>query len=471
MTISLPNILKATNLDEEARGILKRLLAVQRNVAARNAERVKYFEGDVEPAQIGIDTIPPTVNLHESCAWPKKAVTSVSERARFEGFVFESGNQDEGLAKVVKDNNLIGSFNRHTPSELIHGCMFGTVGKFNGKTIVRFHTAETSAGVWDAGNDRLGAGFVIADCGVTDFSKQTPVPTQVNLHLPGRVVVLKRIAKSSWVAESLETPLDRPMMEAFAFRGTGTKPFGESRITESVMAITQDVLRTLVYMAVSAAFYAHPKQYLLGLTEEQYDKISKNKWGAMINAMLLGELNEENENSIQYGQLPATSPQPYIDMLRTYAQMFSAATGVPINSLGIVQDNPSSAEAITAAREDICIAVEDLNESNGESLRQIALMAMAVEESCKIDDLTDDQRSVMAHFKDPSMPSIVSQADAAIKIVTADPSFAQTTVFKEMLGFSAADIARINAEGRAAKARESIAQLMRQPAEDDGKVD
>ena len=103
------------------------------------------------------------------------------------------------------------------------------------------------------------------------------------------------------------------MMEAFAFRGTGTKPFGESRITESVMTITQHVLRTLVYMAVSAAFYAHPKQYLLGLTEEQYDKISKNKWGAMINAMLLGELNEENENSIQYGQLPATSPQPYIE--------------------------------------------------------------------------------------------------------------------------------------------------------------
>ena len=103
--------------------------------------------------------------------------------------------QDEGLAKVVKDNNLIGSFNRHTPSELIHGCMFGTVGKFNSKTIVRFHTAETSAGVWDAGNDRLGAGFVIADCGVPDFSKQTPVPTQVNLHLPGRVVVLKRIAR------------------------------------------------------------------------------------------------------------------------------------------------------------------------------------------------------------------------------------------------------------------------------------
>ena len=150
--------------------------------------------------------------------------------------------------------------------------------------------------------------------------------------------------------------------------------------------------------------------------------------------------------------------------------MFSAATGVPINSLGIVQDNPSSAEAITAAREDICIAVEDLNESNGESLRQIALMAMAVEGSCKIDDLTDDQRSVMAHFKDPSMPSIVSQADAAIKIVTADPSFAQTTVFKEMLGFSAADIARINAEGRVAKAREAITQLMGQPAEDDREV-
>ena len=35
----------------------------------------------------------------------------------------------------------------------------------------------------------------------------------------------------------------------------------------------------------------------------------------------------------------------------------------------------------------------------------------------------------MAKFKDPAMPSIVSQADVAVKVASADPSFATSDVF------------------------------------------
>jgi hypothetical protein len=37
-------------------------------------------------------------------------------------------------------------------------------------------------------------------------------------------------------------------------------------------------------------------------------------------------------------------------MLRQLAAQFAGETGVPLNSLGVVQDNPSSAEAIYATR-------------------------------------------------------------------------------------------------------------------------
>lgn len=48
-----------------------------------------------------------------------------------------------------------------------------------------------------------------------------------------------------------------------------------------------------------------------------------------------------------------------------YAKMFSGVTGVPLNILGVVQDNPSSAEAIMTSREDVCsisLKGEGLNE-------------------------------------------------------------------------------------------------------------
>ena len=455
----LPNILNASGLGAGDRDELEALLAVRDSVSERNGNLLAYYESEVAAKYIGIETVPDTVDVRECCSWPKKAVTSVSERSRFDGFVLASGEQDPALARVVLDNALVGSYSRHVNSELLHGCMFATVGRAGDGAAVRFHTAETAMATWDPGAGRIGSGLVLADARRTPWSPRDPVPVQLNMHLPGRIVAIRRTGVTEWEAEPLETPLDRPMMEPFAFRATGIKPFGESRISRAVMTITDDVVRTLVNMAVSGAFYAAPQKYLLGLTDEMYDVLSKDKWSAFIGSVLMSTRGENGEVP-SYGQLSPASPQPYIDMLRTYATLFSGATGVPVSSLGIVQDNPSSAEAIAASREDICLAAEDLNESSKESLRNVALMAMAVAENRRIDDLTDDQKSVMAHFKNPAMPSVVSQADAATKVAAVDPGFAGTSVFYRMLGFDEATITQINNEKRRNQAAGAIGALL-----------
>lgn len=455
----LTNILNASGLTKADKDELDALLSVRANVEARNRTLKDYYESDVAVKYLGLDELPDTVDVRECCAWPKKAVTSVSERSRFDGFVLASGGEDAALSGVVRDNGLVGAYSRHAPSELLHGCMFATVGRIGKKAAVRFHTAETAAATWDEGAGRIGSGLVVADMRRTSWSPHDPVPVQANMHLPGRVVVMRRIGAAEWITESSKTPLERPMMEPFAFRATGIKPFGESRISKTVMTLTDDAIRTLAYMAVSGALYAAPQKYLLGLTDEQYDEMKKNKWGAFIGAIMLSTRGENGEVP-SFGQLAAASPQPYIDMLRTYATLFSGATGVPLNSLGIVQDNPSSAEAISAAREDICLAAEDMNESSKESLRNVALMAMAVAENKRIDRLTDDQKSVMAHFKNPAMPSIVSQADAATKIAGVDPGFAGTETFYRMVGFDAATIVEIKAEKRRNQAASAVNALL-----------
>lgn len=462
----LTNILKARGLGDDDKDAMQSLLKVWRGVQRRNSLKKKYYEGDITPPDIGLQIIPENVQIAEHCDWPRKAVTSVSERSRFDGFVFEGDYKDAGLEQTVASSAFKNAFNLHIPSELVHGCMFGTVGTFNGQTQMRLHTAETAAGIWDYEAGRLAAGFVIADNRRTRWSPNKAVPVQVNMHLPGKVVVFNRVDASNWTAEANDTPLDRPMMETFAFRPSGIKPFGESRITNTVMTITDDVVRTLQYMAISAAFFAIPQKYLLGLTDAQFDVMKENKWATYIGNLLLTTADEEG-NTPTFGQLAAQSPQPFIDQLRTYAMMFSGATGVPLNSLGIVQDNPSSSQAIEASREDIIVAADDLIASNREGLRNMALMAMAVDGNTTVDNLTDEQKSVTAHFSDPSIPSIVGLADALVKVASVAPWLAESEVFLEYLGFGEDDRKRLLSDKAKTQSQNLLAAALKRVAQVD----
>jgi hypothetical protein len=134
-------------------------------------------------------------------------------------------------------------------------------------------------------------------------------------------------------------------------------------------------------------------------------------------------------------------------MIRVLATQFSAATGLPVTDTGVVNDaNPTSSDAIEAQTKTLVGLAQDLNNGNGDSLRQIALMALAIANDTNIEGLADDQKDVVAHFRNPSMPSIASTTDAALKLASARQGFADTDVFLEMVGFSPADIRRIKAQ-------------------------
>lgn len=443
--MNLRGIEKAEGLDPRERATLEELLEVHAAVEPRNRLLDAYFESEQRTPQIGIDNIPDCVDPGVRCDWARKAVTSVSERVRMDGFTFAGDYRDPSMERIAEANDLCGAFNRCVASELTHGVMFATVQRSGGSVAVRMHSADTSAALWDVAAGRIGAGFVVSDARRTDWSGACVVPTRVNLHMPGAVVVIDRDGAAKWRATRMATPMERPMMEAFAFRATGTKPFGQTRITRTVRYLVDEVERTLRYMAVSSAFYATPQRYVMGLTDEQFDAMVDKKWQTLIGSLLLSTRDEEGHAPTP-GQFSATSPQPYIEAVQMYAKLFSGATGVPLNSLGIVQDNPSSAEAIAASREDVCVAAEDCIESNRNSMRNVALMAMAVAENKRVDDLTDEQRSIIPHFRSATMPNIASAADAMTKIASVLDGFSGTREFLTGMGFDVAEVESITSQ-------------------------
>lgn len=457
--VELSNITNAAGLDAGAKTALEQLVEVYKKHQGTNRMLGQYYECKQPTPSIGIDNIPETVDIPTRCDWAAKAVTSVSERVRMNGFTFAEEYKDATLERIEHANGLSANFNRHVASELVHGCMFATVQRIGESVAVRTHTAETAAAIWDVAEQRIAAGFVIADSRRTKWSPDAPVPVQVNLHLPLRVVVLRQYALGKWRAESNKTPLNRPMMEAFCFRPTGTKPFGQSRITPAVRYYVDEVQRTLRYMAVSGALYATPKDILTGVTEDQLKAMSGSKFSVMVTSLFMATRDNDG-NAPDYKRLQAASPQPYIDSIATYAKLFSGATGVPLNSLGIVQDNPASAEAIAAQREDICVAAEDCIETNRESMRNVALMAMAVAENKTMNQLTDEQLTVMPDFKNPMRPSLASTADAYVKIAGVLEGFAQTREFLRGQGFTPSEVESIASQLKAGENQRALLAIM-----------
>jgi hypothetical protein len=147
-------------------------------------------------------------------------------------------------------------------------------------------------------------------------------------------------------------------------------------------------------------------------------------------------------------------------MIRVLATQFSAATGLSVSDTGVVNDaNPTSSDAILAQTKTLVGMAEQLNKNNGVALRTIGLMAMAIMNNTTMDKLTDDQREVMAHFKNPALPSVAASADAAIKIASARQGFADTDTFLEMIGFDKADIRRIKAQEQRARGLQVLSEI------------
>ena len=78
---------------------------------------------------------------------------------------------------------------------------------------------------------------------------------------------------------------------------------------------------------------------------------------------------------------------------------------------------------------------------------------------CRLTDLTEEETGIMAHFKNPAMPSVAVTADAAIKIASARQEFASTDTFLEMIGFDQADIRRIKAQEQRARGAQVLMEM------------
>lgn len=441
---------------------LRKLIKLWDNHKSSNDKKNRYYGGHVRLSDVNLGiALPNGLNsLEIGCEWGAKTVDVLAARSMFDGFVSSNGKNNDLLQKIMSDNRLISEYMKACKDQLKYGCTFATLSADEDIGCkIRFHSPLTASAIWNGEKGRIDCGLAIIDTKI-DNKDQTYKPSHINLYTDTDIWELTKISDSNeWKAEKFPHIMGRPLMEPLVWNATSDKPFGRSRIKEPVRRLIEGYVRTVANASIALEFSTTPQKYLLGITDEQYDALINEKFKTYVGSIIAGTTNPDTGQTPEFGQLSQGTLEPHVQMLRMLATQFSAATGLTVTDTGVVNDaNPTSSDAILAQSQTLVLLAEQLNTTNRDALKVIARMAQAIVRGVELDKLTDEEESIVPHFKNPAMPSVSVTADAAVKIASVRPNFSQTDTFLEMVGFDQADIRRINAQEQRSRGTQVLSE-------------
>lgn len=445
-------------VDEGELDVIRQLFSKWVEKFPRNRLRSVYFDGRMPLKPTG--NIPPESmrRIEAVSDWPEKAVSALAERSVFEGFVTPGGEQDPlNLGSVLDANRFDLELPQAITSAYKHACSFittarGDVASGEPEVLVMAREAQWSSALWDSRRRAVSAFMAITE---TDSGSGAPVAADV--YLPDVVLSLERRPSGSWVAERFENPLGEVLAEPLSFDPQLTRPFGRSRISRAVMNITDHALSTIVRTEISADFYAAPRMAALGVAE---DAFAKGKWNAAIDRWF-AITRDENGDLPSVQQFQQMTMQPLTDLYRMYATQFSGATGVPVASLGIITDNPASAEALYADDRRLVSTAKRQNRILGSSLKRVAQRVVRLRDGVEV---SDELRQLDVSWSNPAFTSPGTAADALVKLSAVFPWLSESEVALEFAGFSHAEIARLLSDKRRSQSGAQLLNLVRSQA-------
>ena len=447
------NISNIENMPEEEKEKVNELVEIFNRHQSANEKKQKYYEGHIKLQEVNLGIALPKgmSRLEIGCSWGTKAVDVLASRSMFDGYVGAGGEEAEVMTQIMNENRMRAEYMKACKDELKYGCTFATLSKGGTSGCrIRFHSPEQAAAKWSGEKGRIECGLAIIDS-AKDETDLNWVPSLVNYYTDEAIWVLRR-TENGWNATRYPHRMGRPLMEPMVWNATSAKPFGRSRLKEPIRRLIEGYVRTIANATIGLEFSTTPQKYLLGITDEQYDKVINEKFRQYVGNILAATTNPETGEKPVFGQLQQGTIAPHVEMMRILATQFSAASGLSVTDTGVVNDaNPTSSDAILAQTQTLVLMAEQLNAGNADALNIIARMALAIARNTTLQELTEEENHVIAHFKNPAMPSVAVTADAAIKIASARAEFASTDAFLEMVGFSQADIRRIKAQEQRAR--------------------
>lgn len=456
MTWSTDDIrsLSISGLSDEVLGEVRGLLRIWDSHRSKNLKRNLYFDTEQAFKDLGIAMPPQLRKCNYVLGWATQAVRKPALRSQFDGLRLAGVDDPFELGEILDANSFDLEFSQSVVSAYKHGMSLVTVAKGGlGEAPVQIigHSAESCAARWDKRTRRLASALTIAD--VDEDGR----PVEFVVYLPNEVITCSFTRGSGWSSFSQGNRTGRVLAVPVLNDPQLNRPLGRSRLTNSVMRLNDMAVRTLGRMEGNAEFYSSPQIALLGVDYESFygdNAMSESEKFKLAMDRLLAISKDEDGDKPDLKQLQQATMTPHSDMMRTIAMAFSGETSLPPSSLGVIHDQPASAEAIRAAEHDLLIDASYHNNSvHPKSVKQIMELVVMVRDNVTV--VPDDMWRMSVRFIDPEFRSLSAEADAVTKIGAAMPSLVDQPVLLERI-FTADEVERIRVDGQ----KSSVASLV-----------
>lgn len=348
-------------MDQNAYRVIDALRSMLAQKAPRVHTRYAYYEMKNLTHDFGLVTPPEFRAFEETLGWCAKAVDALADRLAFRGFQ----NDSFGLSDVFAQNSADILFDSAILSAMISSCCFLYISADrDGFPRLQVLDGSRATGVIDPVTGLLREGYAVLQ------SDANGLPLLEAYFTPGRTEYRERGTRTPRIMAS-DAPT--PLLVPIAHRPDAVRPFGHSRISRACIALVQAALRTLKRSEISAEFYSFPQKYVTGLDP---DAESMDRWRATMSSFLTFTAGENGETRL--GQFTQQSMSPYTEQLRTLAALFAGETGLTLDDLGFVTDNPSSAEAIKASHENLRLAARKAQRTFGSGFLNAGYLAACV---------------------------------------------------------------------------------------------
>ena len=197
------------------------------------------------------------------------------------------------------------------------------------------------------------------------------------------------------------------------------------------MSIVGSAIRTVKRSEIAAEFFSYPQKYIIGLSQ---DTEVMDKWRATI-ASLLSLTKDEDGDVPTVGQFSQQSMTPHTEQLKMFAGLFAGETGLTLDDLGFVSDNPSSSEAIKASHENLRLMARKAQRTFGVGFLNAGYLA-----ACMRDDYPYFRKNVYLTKPkwepvfEPDSSTLSLIGDGAIKINQAIPGYIGKENLRDLTG-------------------------------------
>lgn len=379
--------------------------------------RYRYYEMKNSVFDLGISSPPELRWMISVLGWCAKAVDTLGDRLIFRDFA----NDVFDLNQIYDLNNRDTLFDSAVLSALISACAFLYISPDEtGFPRLQVIDGANATGEMDPITGLLTEGYAVLERDEHDrvLLEAYFTPDYTAWYRGGR---LERYDQN---------PAPYPLLVPIVFRPDAKRPFGHSRISRACMSIMASAARTVKRSEIAAEFYSYPQKYILGTDPT----LELDKWQASMSALINISKDEDGERPTA-GQFMQQSMSPHADQLRMFAALFAGETGLTMDDLGFVTENPSSAEAIRAAHENLRLTARRAQRTFGRGFLNAGYLA-----ACLRDGYGYSRQQLSYTVPrwepifEPDAAALTLIGDGAIKMNTAVPGYITGDTLRDMTG-------------------------------------